>query len=154
MTDKTEREVIENRLQNICDENHGRITPELTVLDAADKDSPLHSLFEWDNAKAGHQHRLDQARQLLRSVRIVTRVDSRKVVVPYYVRDPDAGDEQGYVPLLSLKSKEQQARETAIQEFKRAASALQRAKSIAEVLNLNDDIEALIDQLRELQARV
>ena len=33
---------------------------------AEPKSSPLHSRFEWDNSKAGHQYRIWQARQLIR----------------------------------------------------------------------------------------
>ena len=49
---------------------NGHLTPYIVLAEAADEQSPLHSVFEWDNAKAGHQHRLWQARQLIRSVKI------------------------------------------------------------------------------------
>lgn len=37
---------------------------------AKSKDSPYHGLFEWDNRRAGHLYRLDQARGHLRSVKV------------------------------------------------------------------------------------
>lgn len=39
---------------------------------ARDEASPLHPAFEWDDAKAAHAHRLEQASYLIRSVVIVS----------------------------------------------------------------------------------
>lgn len=50
-------------------EEHGILTPQVVVRAAAADDHPLHHRFEWDDAKAGHQYRLQQARQLIRIVR-------------------------------------------------------------------------------------
>lgn len=52
---------------------------------AASKKSPLHKYFEWDDAKAATQHRLDQARNMLRAsvyiATITTNGDTRSVAV-------------------------------------------------------------------------
>ncbi len=46
----------------------GRVTPE-SFLDAATPDeSPLHRFFEWDDSRAAREHRLHQARQIVRTV--------------------------------------------------------------------------------------
>ena len=47
---------------------HGHLTPDLVVQAAQYEQSPIHSIFEWDDGKAAHQHRLWQARRLIRSV--------------------------------------------------------------------------------------
>jgi ribosomal protein S20 len=44
------------------------LTPEGIVEKADDETSALHKYFEWDNAKAGHAHRIMQARQLVRVI--------------------------------------------------------------------------------------
>lgn len=49
---------------------HGQLTAPIVVDEATPEDSALHAQFTWDNAEAAHQHRLNQARQLIRSVRI------------------------------------------------------------------------------------
>jgi len=46
----------------------GELTPEDVLADAKHDNSPLHSFFEWDDTAAAHQHRLAQARGLIRSV--------------------------------------------------------------------------------------
>ena len=49
----------------------GEITAR-AVLDAArPEESPLHPAFEWDDAVAAELHREEQARLMLRSIRIV-----------------------------------------------------------------------------------
>lgn len=52
---------------------NGQVTPEDVVKAASRKASPLHAAFEWDNSKAAHQHRLSQARHMLRSIVVVYR---------------------------------------------------------------------------------
>ncbi len=46
----------------------GGLNPEIVVEDARPKNAPLHPAFEWDNATAGQQYRVIQARQMIRSV--------------------------------------------------------------------------------------
>jgi hypothetical protein len=154
MMDKADRREIEARLSEICETHDGRITPELTVEDAKDPGSPLHPIFEWDDGKAGHQFRLDQARQLLRSIRVVIRRDDRKIVVPYYVRDPDAGDEQGYVSFAAVKSEHDKAVEVASHEFKMAAAAMVRARAIADGLGIESEVDDVIERIGRVKKKV
>lgn len=51
-------------------DRHGSLTPAVVVEEATPEDAPLHNRFEWDDAVAGHKHRLDQARRLIRAVQI------------------------------------------------------------------------------------
>ena len=51
----------------------GHKTPE-DVVRAARTDPALRGLFEWDNAVAGHRHRLEQARELI--VTVMVRIES------------------------------------------------------------------------------
>ncbi len=48
----------------------GSLTPELVVDAARDPGSPLHDKFEWDDQVAGERYRLQQARTLIRTVKI------------------------------------------------------------------------------------
>jgi hypothetical protein len=49
----------------------GEARPEDLVDDARRATHPLHSCFEWNDSRAAHAHRLDQARYILRSITIV-----------------------------------------------------------------------------------
>lgn len=67
------------RIQNV----YGKITPEVIVREASDKSSPLHSYFEWDDEKAGHRWRVQQARILLNNiqVKVVSNGEERQISV-------------------------------------------------------------------------
>lgn len=65
---------LRQQLQAIYDE-HGRLDAEIVVDAARPKDAPLHSHFEWNNSVAGEAYRKVQARELIRSVKVVYRND-------------------------------------------------------------------------------
>lgn len=149
-----DRELVAQKLAEIS-EKHGRLTPDLVVMEARNPDSILHNLFEWDDAEAGHQHRLFQARQIITSVRVVITTENRKISTVYYVRDPEADPmEQGYVSIDKLKTDKDLARESIVLEFSRATAYLQRAKNHADALGLADDIDELIVDLDQLRQKV
>jgi hypothetical protein len=58
-------------LEKIAAENGGRLTPRAMVQKARARGHPLHRHFEWDDARAADAHRLHQARQVVRAIRVV-----------------------------------------------------------------------------------
>jgi hypothetical protein len=85
---------LRDQLQVIYDE-HGRLTPAHVVDAARPADHPLHERFEWDNAVAGEAYRLDQARRLIRSVRVVYREADEKEAARTVRAYHAVRDEQG-----------------------------------------------------------
>jgi len=51
--------------------NNGEIDLDKLVKDSKLKDAPLHNDFEWNNSKAAHKFRLEQARKIVRSIEII-----------------------------------------------------------------------------------
>lgn len=74
---------IRDEMERIYNTN-GVLTPQGVVDDARPEGSALHSRFEWDDATAGEKYRLDQARHLIRSVRVT--VQARPDADPVQVR--------------------------------------------------------------------
>lgn len=74
-------------------EKHGKLTPDFVLQEAADPSHPLHKLFEWDNQRAAHEHRLHQAYQLIRASKFVVTLHEQKdrppqkVVVREYIAE-------------------------------------------------------------------
>jgi hypothetical protein len=62
-----DREVVSSKIAEIVGRD-GKVTPESFLSEAEPADSPLHRYFEWDDAAAAREHRLHQARQIVRSV--------------------------------------------------------------------------------------
>ena len=48
----------------------GKVTRENFLEAARDEESPTHSLFEWDDAKAAEKYRIDQSGRILGNLRI------------------------------------------------------------------------------------
>jgi hypothetical protein len=142
---------IATELARIAAESDGQLIPARVVDAARDPASPLHDKFEWDDSKAAEAHRLNQARTLIRSVKMVVETNQRIITAPAFVRDPThAARDGGYVHTLSLRSDEDLAREAVIAEFQRASAALKRARDIAAVLGIVDDIDTVTASLAGL----
>lgn len=76
--DKANPQEIGEALAAIADEHEGRLTPGDVVEAARNKRSPLNPFFEWDDAAAAEAYRLDQARGLIRVVRVDVDTDEPK----------------------------------------------------------------------------
>lgn len=68
--DKADPQVIGESLAAIRDKVGGRLEPKAVVDAAREADHPLHKHFEWDDQNAAQSYRLDQARSLIRIVRV------------------------------------------------------------------------------------
>jgi len=133
----------------------GTLTPELVVGAAAKEESPLHRHFEWDDGKAAHQHRLEQARSLIRTVRIEVRIDNKEITTFRYVRDPSVhADEQGYISVTVLRNDPQRAEILVRQEFDRADACLARAEELATALGVVPLVSRARKRLAEIARKV
>jgi hypothetical protein len=154
MISAEQREAIRTRLAEIEAANGGRLTAAAVVQDAKRKSSPLHSCFEWDIRKAAESHWIEQARELITSVRVVVQTEHTKVNAVYYVRDPTAeNQEQGYVSIKRLRGEREMARDALIAEFSRVADMLRRAREMAVVLDSQNDVEKLLQGVVGLRQR-
>jgi len=73
---------------------YGKLTPAVVVEAARPDGHPLHERFEWDDAVAGEAWRRQQAHQLIRSVRVVSRpatdTEAEQTVRAFHaIRDTD-----------------------------------------------------------------
>jgi len=150
---KAKRETVYESLSVL--EKNGRLTPEQVVEAATDKKHPLHGEFEWNNKKAGHLYRMEQARTLIRSVRLVRGEGASVVREIAYVRDQSKGNrDQGYISVPRLRNEKENARESVLYEFTRACSALARAREVAFCLGLQDEIERLCRSVDDVRKQV
>jgi len=149
---KPSRKEIDAEISRIYNENGG-ITPDLVIKAAEDPNNVLHHLFEWDNSKAGNAYRIDQARQIITSVKINIVTESRTISAVSYVRDPRLpSDQQGYISVAKLKTDKDLAKDSIKYEFQRAYAHLHRAKTHAEILGMEDQVSALLTTLEEVMA--
>jgi len=137
--------VIKERLERIRERNDGVLTPSDVVEDARRATSPLHNFFTWDDTVAAHQYRLDQARTLIRNVKVEVVTTTHTIVAPCYVRDPrvDAAT-QGYCSTAEIRNESTVAADALRYEFDRAIAMLTRAVAIADALGLGPDVQDLL----------
>jgi hypothetical protein len=135
-------------------EENGRVTAEALVQAARDSAHPLHKEFPWDDKRAAHQHRLDVARRIIASVRIVVTTTTRKVSCVGYVRDPDAVPRQGYVSVTRLRTERESAREALGAEIARVQSILERARELAIGLELDEDFQLSLAGALDFSSRM
>lgn len=80
-------------LEKLKRRHRGKLSAEHVVEAARHPRHPLHPAFEWNNARAAHQHRLEQARGMIRSYYITVIHGNREEVVKPNIRVPG---ERGY----------------------------------------------------------
>jgi hypothetical protein len=79
---RADPQLIGEALEAIRVENGGQLHPQAVVEGARNPESVLHSHFEWDDKKAAELHRTDQARALIRSIRVI---DDDEVARPAFL---------------------------------------------------------------------
>lgn len=153
--DKATKDAIARRLERITEKGEGRLTPTAVVKDAKSKNSPLHQFIDWDDKSASHKYRLSQARKLIRSVTLEVHTTTKILAGPVYVRDPRVdAKEQGYVPVLNIKSERDLAYDIMRNELTKVLASLERARGIAGTLEMGEDLEELLVKTTEIEQRL
>lgn len=119
-------------------QQHEALRPQDVVAAATDPAAPLHPCFEWDDERAGHEHRLQQARTLIRMVRVVSESDG--VIEPrrvYVHVDVDAGYQPMTVAVQRVDYREKALAEL-FSSLNQARQALEEFHRIDEGAQLSD----------------
>lgn len=129
-------EIIRAEIAKLED-GHGRVTPRIVLEAAKSAANPLHDYFEWNDSEAAQAWRIEQARGLIRSVKLVVTTERVAFSTVHYVRDPRVPvEEQGYVGIPNAQSDADLAQQIIRQEFARADAALSRAEDVAKALGV------------------
>jgi hypothetical protein len=130
-------------------DRHGKLTPAIVIEEATSENHPFHDQFEWDNEIAGHQHRLTQAKTLIKVAKIS---ESPNLVsnyrAPMFVRDPDSSAKDGgYVALAKIPSESEQARNIYAMHLQRVINAMKSLEKVAGVLGMDQTVKFEIERL-------
>lgn len=133
----------------------GRLLAQDVVEAARNKASVLHGFFDWDDSSAAEKYRLDQARDLIASVRVDLTVNHKVLSSIGYAHDPSLPQNvAGYVEVQALRNKPAQARALMRLEVGYLEAILTRAESLAVVLGLSDDIAAVAKRVAKFKKKV
>jgi hypothetical protein len=143
-----ERDQARSELLKIS-EKYGFITPEKVVEEATDEESPIHGYFKWDDAEAGNLFRINQARFLIRTVKLdIVRVGTGGKEISFettraFVSPPSIRGENSYVP-LQVAMDDTAMRDDLLERAKADLIALKRKyKKLFELSKVWDVIETL-----------
>lgn len=125
-------DVVGVEFERLAAMHGGQLVATAVVMTARPPDSPLHPAFEWDDAEAAHQHRLSQARYLIRSLTVTVETRAEPVEVRAYVSiaREDGAD---YFPILSVMD-DRAMRATLLEQAWREIEALERRYAAFEEL--------------------
>lgn len=142
---KRTKQLYSDEIQKLYDV-HNCVTPSKVLTTASDPNNVLHNYFEWDNTKAANEHRLNQARSLIRTVIIRTEENNDGENfwhIPSRVVMEDGSKEGEYKPLSAIL-KSQSSFERTMNEvsgmFKASKLKLEALTNAAE----NEDNVALL----------
>ena len=120
-----EAQVVGEELESI-QSKQGVLTPQVVVKAATKKTSKIHDCFEWDDAIAAHEHRLSQARYMLRSIEVVVETsgeseEGKTIEIRAFHNVETPENESVYVTLTQARENEDywnQVKEQALSEIK------------------------------------
>ena len=142
------RELIRAELEQICQSHGGVLRPEDVVAFARNERTALHSEFEWDDVKASAEHRLWQARTVIRvTVTVLPSPHADQEPVRAYVsvvsdRVRPGG---GYRPLAEVMTNDEMRAELvteALGEVKRWRRKYERIRELVPIFRAIDKVEA------------
>ncbi len=126
------------------------LTPEMLVNYAANPAKHVHTFFTWDNDVAAHQWRLNQARQLIRSVQIVYEDRQEEPQRILTLVTTDFGNaKQGYMPTEIVVTKPDLFAD-AVRRLKAEATAALRSVKELERMAPVHKVKALQRAARDL----
>lgn len=150
--DKAARiQAAENRIRELYQRDEG-LHRSAVVFDAKKASSPLHSFFEWNDAKAGHNYRMEQAGKLIRSIRLKVEYTSHTVKAPVYVQD--TRKDEGYIAVKDLKTDEEHAAEVLTRRLGAIHTSVLTAQTLAEELGLEALFQDFLQSLETLREAV
>lgn len=147
------RAAVRSAIEATADKE-GIVTPDGVLAAAADEASVLHAEFEWDDSAAAHQHRLAQARSLIREITFEAADTPRRAISAVsYVHQPGSSG-QAYIPLGSAARNKELAQGILEAELGRCEAAINRAREVADVLKLRKELDELLRGLISVRRKI
>jgi hypothetical protein len=127
---------------------HGRLDPTAVIEAARPPSSPIHSDFTWDVDEAAQACWVEEARRLIRLIKLEVTIEHRTVTAVAYVTDPlRPPTSRRYVDITVAARQAEMAQQVLMAELDRIAAAVRRAQEIAAVLGLTDQLNELLSNV-------
>jgi len=135
-------------LERIRVKYNGRLISANVVTEAKDPQSPLHKVFEWDNAKAAHLWRLNQAGDVIRNIVVVNvGPDGEKKTIRAFV-NVTQDEDRHYTSITHAMSDKALRKQVIAQAWDELTSWKERYKELVEF----SKVFAAIDETTQKKA--
>src|SRR5262245_7390575 len=115
----------------------GKIETATVVDEARPDEAPLHPVFEWDDAVAGEQYRLQQARLLVRAVEVAPEKKDEEPLPAFVHVRAVSTDEPGYYQSSFVAVRNPDEWASAVEELRSKAASLVKSVEVLERLAEN-----------------
>lgn len=126
-------------------EAEGKCTPQALIEAAAPEDSPVHSLFTWDDTKAAANWRTHEARNVINSITVRVVREGGDMPAPAFVSvghvKATQGMGEGYRPLSVVLEDPAMAEEAVWQAIMQLRAVERRYKSLKQLAPVWDAVE-------------
>jgi len=142
------RQLVNEELEQIRRANGGLLRPEDVVKFARNKRTALHSEFEWDDAKASAEYRLEQARKVIRvAVELLPSPHADQEPIRAYVsvasdRVQPGGGYRSITDVMTDDDLRAQIVNDALGEVKRWRRKYERLRELVPIFRAIDKVEA------------
>lgn len=134
-------------------ESAGELTPRAVVDDARSESSPLHPLFEWNDAEAADRYRLVQAGHVIRCV-VVTVEDAdpeQMRVVRAFVPVIDESEHRSYVTTMRALADKNMRAQVLQQAYSELDAVLRKYRELRELSEVVQAVDRVGEMLTEGQ---
>ncbi len=152
-------QLVGRELERIRKAHQGRLVPAEVVEESRPEGAPLHKSFEWDNNRAGQLHREEQARRIIRSIRVIDggsladNGEPSKPEICYIHVTPD-GDDPCYMTSAHVMNDDDlrdQALEDAIDLLRGVKARYEHLEELAEVFKVIDKVAGKLGRKKKPQ---
>lgn len=116
------------------EEEFGEVTPDNFLEASTPEESPTHKLFEWNDIKAAHLYRRNQARHIITDLKIEYIVNDKPLVVPAYVNVSSSLDGSGLYRNITRAFETRETREIVLNRAKQELSIFRKKYAILKEL--------------------
>ena len=142
-------EVVGAEFEKI-EKEHGKVTSEYVLDSARDTDSPLHSMFEWNNEIAGEKYRLHQATIIILSLKVEKETEKKPKTLRAYYNVSESEKKGSFINVDSAFSNpdtQEIILKRALREFQAFRTKYENLKEFAKVFKEFDEVyTSLIDE--------
>lgn len=130
----------------------GLLKPSSVVDAARNPDSPLHGHFCWDDTEAAEKWREEQARQLIRNIRIIVDLNEPVEVRAYVSLPADREAGNGYRKMMDVVSSDFMRRQLAEEIGNKIEQWEQQAKILGAIIDFSSVKKAAGKVVKRLAA--